>query len=321
MPLHPDLEAFLDLVNATDPSKRRPMSQMTPAEARADYATSTRSLDRPGANVEARALELPRRDGGRLTARLYRQPAGQRRTPALLFLHGGGYVLGGLDSHDSLCRDLAALTPCAVLAVDYRLAPEHRFPTAFLDAEDALGWLQSDGRELGLDETRLAVGGDSVGGTLAIALSLAARELKRPAPVLQLLLYPCTSGSFEHASHQRYASGFLLEQETLRWMFGHYVRSEADRRDWRLAPLEATDLSRLPRAYLALAEYDPLVDEGLAYAARLNAAGVSARTKVYTGMVHDFARLGNLIGEAAQVRVDLARELSAAFHAATANGQ
>jgi acetyl esterase/lipase len=313
MPLHPDLEAFLDLVNAADPAKRRPMSRMTPSEARADYAASTLSLDRRGADVEVQAVSIARRDDGVLPARLYRGPSERRPLPTLLFFHGGGYVLGGLDSHDSLCRDLARRAACAVLAVDYRLAPEHRFPTAFFDAEDAQRWLEREGPRLGLDTSRVAVGGDSVGGTLAIALSIAARELGRPQPVLQLLMYPCTSGGFEHASHDRYARGYLLEQDTLRWMFAHYLHSESDRRDWRFAPLQAEDLSGLARAHIALAEYDPLVDEGLAYAQRLNDAGVAARAQVYPGMVHDFARLGTLIEEADQLRSDLAHELRAAF--------
>ncbi len=313
MPVHPDLEAFLELANANPDGGRRAMSDLTVQEARAAYDAATVALDRAGSPVRVEELTLPSRDGGSLSARLYLGPNPQLPRPVLLFFHGGGYVLGGLDSHDSLCRDLAQRTPCAVLAVDYRLAPEHKFPTAFQDAEDASAWLLERGTEYGLDTSRIAFAGDSVGGTLATALTIAAREVGRPQPALQLLLYPCTNATQESASHARYASGYLLEQKTLQWMFGHYLRSAADRLDWRFAPVEAPSLVGLADAHIVLAEYDPLIDEGLEYARRLQAAGVATRVEVYEGMIHDFARLGNLVAETSHVRCDIARVLAAAF--------
>jgi acetyl esterase len=200
-----------------------------------------------------------------------------------------------------------------VLAVDYRLAPEHHFPKAFEDAEDALAWLLTYGRSLGLDTERLAYAGDSVGGTLSTALTLANKASGRVQPLLQLLLYPCTSATLDTPSHHRHASGFLLERRTLEWMFSQYLRSDDERHDWRFAPLEAPSLAGLASTHIALAEFDPLHDEGLAYAHRLRAAGVQVGVEVYSGMVHDFARLGAVVGTTATLRADLARTLSTAF--------
>lgn len=315
MALHPDLQAFLELANAQASTRPR-MSQMTAAQARAAYDRATLALDLPGADLVTEELALPAGDGAHIRARLYRGGVQDSPAPCLLFLHGGGYVLGGLDSHDSLCRSLAQDTPCNVLAVDYRLAPEHRFPTAFLDAQDALSWLVQHGREHGLDAQRIAVGGDSVGGTLATALCIAARDAGQPQPLLQLLLYPCTAPHQNSDSHVRLASGHLLEGETLAWMFGQYLRSEADRQDWRFAPLQANDLSGLAPALVALAEYDPLVDEGRLYAERLLADGVQVELQFHAGMVHDFARLGAITDEAQLLRTRLCQRLARALQPA-----
>lgn len=312
MPLHPDLDAFLQLVN--DANADGPaLSTMTPAQARAAYDRSTLALDTPGADLECSDVTIPARDGFPLPGRLYRGGAAPLPLPALLFFHGGGYVLGGLDSHDSLCRDLAEQAGCAVLAIDYRRAPEHRFPTAFEDAQDAAAWLRQQASALGLDAARLAYGGDSVGGTLATALAMADREAGRPQPVLQLLLYPCTAAHQDTPSHRRLASGYLLEASTLQWMFSQYLRDDADRLDWRFAPLRAPSLEGLAPTHLALAEFDPLLDEGLAYGDALKSAGVRVTTQVYAGMVHDFARLGNVVEDASLLRRDLAAALNQAF--------
>lgn len=312
MALHPDLQAFLELANAQACCRPR-MSQMTAVQARAAYDNATLALDLPGDELPIEDLELPTRDGARIRARLYRAAPEHTAAPCLLFFHGGGYVLGGLDSHDSLCRSLALGTPCHVLAVDYRLAPEHRFPTAFLDAEDALAWLLEHGGRHGLDAQRLAVGGDSVGGTLAAALCIAVRDAGRPQPRLQLLLYPCTAAQQDSASHARLATGHLLEGDTLAWMFGQYLRSDADRQDWRFAPLLAGDLGRLAPTLMVLAEYDPLIDEGRRYAERLQAAGVEVDLQIYAGMVHDFARLGAITEETEVLRGRLCTALAHAF--------
>lgn len=313
MQLHPDLESFLELVQMGDAT---PMHLQSPAEARRSYDAATPMLDAPGeASVHAQDLHLPGADGRRIPARLYtpQAAASSAELPALLFFHGGGYCIGGLESHDALCRDLAHRAPCKVLAVDYRLSPEHKFPAAHDDALDAWNWLERHAASQGIDPARLAVGGDSAGGTLATALCLRLRDAGRAQPALQMLLYPCTSSVQDSDSHRRYASGYLLESDTLQWMFGHHLNHERERRDWRFAPLLAPVLAGLAPAHIALAEFDPLLDEGRAYAQRLREARVPATLDVYPGMVHDFARLGNIVSEADRLRDDLARALAAAF--------
>ncbi|WP_144635225.1 alpha/beta hydrolase [Bordetella genomosp. 13] len=302
MTLHPDLEAFLEMSRR---SGARPMTGMTPDEARAVYDRATLALDTEAPDVPTDAVRMDCRDGHPLRLRLYRGTAA-RPAPVLLYFHGGGYVLGSLASHHSLCAALARQAACAVVAVEYRLAPEHRFPTAFEDAEDARLWLGREGPALGLDTSRVIYGGDSVGGTLATALTLADRAAGRPQPALQLLLYPCTSARQDTPSHAAYARGYLLEADVLQWMFGHYLRTDQDRDDWRFAPLQAADLSGLAPTRLFLARHDPLCDEGLAYAQRLRDAGVDARVRVYEDMVHDFARLGNVVEQADELRAELA---------------
>lgn len=318
MAIHPEIEAFLELAQAGAESGRRPLHELPPALARVEYERSSRLLDGSCDDVgRVETVEIPCRDGRRIVGRLYAplrsDPADESPRPVLLYFHGGGYCMGSLDSHDPLCRALANRTPCLVLAVGYRLAPEYRFPTAFHDAEDSYDWVLEQGSALGIDTHRIAVGGDSAGGTLATALTLALRDTGRTQPALQALLYPCTSAWQDSASHRRYAQGFLLEAATLQWMFGNYLRSDADRKDWRFAPLEAADLSGVAPAIIALAEYDPLLDEGIAYANRLKAARTPTHFKVYEGMIHDFARLGNLVSEADLVRGDIAQALATAF--------
>lgn len=314
MPLNPDLASFLALVQASD---RPPMHLQTPAAARASYDAATPMLDAPGAAaVAAQDLTLPCTGGHHMRARLY-SPPGAAPLPCLLFFHGGGFCIGGLDSHDPLCRDLAERTPCKVLAVDYRLAPEHKFPAAFDDACDAWHWLRGHAASHGIDAGRLAVGGDSAGGTLATTLCIALNNAGQQQPRLQLLLYPCTSSTQDSASHRQHGNGLLLEAETLQWMFANYLNHEDERHDWRFAPLAAPDVTGLAPAHIVLAQYDPLLDEGAAYAAKLRAAGVAASEKIYPGMVHDFARLGNIVEEADTLRDDLAGVLAGAFAGAS----
>lgn len=318
MLLDPDLAAFLELVEANIMSGEKPeMHTLTPEKARNEYEASTQILDVPGVPVgSVTHISIPCRDGQSIAARLYK-PTESSETmdslPVLLYFHGGGYCIGSLDSHDSLCRSLTTLTPCCVLNVAYRLAPEYQFPTAVYDAQDAYRWLLSTGSEYGLDVGRVAVGGDSAGGTLATGLTIAAQQENWPQPVCQILLYPCTSVWQNTESHHRFAQGYLLEAKTLQWMFANYLRTDADRTDWRFAPLQASDLRNLASTFLVLAEYDPLLDEGIAYAEKLKTAGISTRIKIYSGMTHDFARLGNIVSEAEQVRNDIAGELANAF--------
>ncbi len=320
MLLNPALAAFLawtesDKANGVKPA----MHMLTPARARREYDDAALILDVPGPAVESiTTISIPGRDGQLIEARLYKPGKLCRTTgllPVLLYFHGGGYCVGGFDSHDSICRSLAELTPCCVLHVAYRLAPEYRFPAAVNDAQDAYLWVLAHGAAFALDATRLAVGGDSTGGTLATGLAITARDRGWPRPAMQVLLYPCTSACQDTDSYRRFAQGYLLESETLQWMYAHYLCCDQDRFDWRFAPLQAKDLTRLAPALIALAEYDPLIDEGITYAERLQAAGVDTLVSFYPGMIHDFARLGSIVGEAQCVRKDIAQALAGVFYA------
>lgn len=318
MPLHPDIEALLEMVAAgVESGARVPLPRLTPEAARADFDASSPLLD-----VEAeplpfeRALSLPARDGTAIPARLYapRAPSSEAPLPVTLAFHSGGFVVGSLDSHEPLCRNLAAGSGAAVLSVGYRLAPEHKFPTAFHDACDALAWLGREGAGRGLDASRVALFGDSAGGTLAAALSLAARDdAALPTPRLQVLAYPGLAPRQESESFRLYGRGHLLEADTVAWFYRHYLSDESDRDDWRFAPLAAGTVAGLAPALLILPEFDPLRDEGLAYAARLREAGVPAETQVIPGMVHEFLRMGNVVEEAVTVQGTIAEAVARAF--------
>ncbi|ANW03874.1 alpha/beta hydrolase [Bradyrhizobium icense] len=321
MSLDPDIAALLEMVQAgTESGARIPFPQLTAEQARADFDASSPLLDvDPPALAYERHLALPMRDGAMIEARLYAKQEPGRRNPApvILYMHGGGFVVGSPDSHQPLCRGLAEDSGAAVLSVGYRLAPEHKFPTAFEDAVDALAWIGRDGPAAGLDAGRVAVGGDSAGGTLAAALAIEAKANRiLPQPVLQVLAYPGLSSRQTSDSYEQYGSGYLLERSTVEWFFRQYLRDDSDRDDWRFAPLAAEDLSGLSPALIVLAECDPLVDEGREYAAKLRAAGVPVDLQVYPGMIHEFLRMGNVVADALQARVAIGQALASAFRAA-----
>ncbi|WP_454625843.1 alpha/beta hydrolase [Bradyrhizobium cenepequi] len=318
MSLHPDIAVLLDMVQiGTESGARIPFPQLTATQARPDFDASSPLLDvDPPPLAHERRLSLPTRDGAAIAARLYaeREPDSRSPMPVLLYMHGGGFVVGSLDSHQPLCRGVATDSGAAVLSIDYRLAPEHKFPTAFEDAVDALAWIAREGAAAGLDRQRVAVGGDSAGGTLAAALAIEARANgDLPQPLLQVLAYPGLSSRQVSDSYSRYGSGFLLERDTVDWFFRQYLRDDSDRDDWRFAPLAVCDLSGLPPALIVLAEYDPLLDEGRDYASRLEAAGVAVDLQVYPGMIHEFLRMGNVVADALQARAAIGRALAAAF--------
>ncbi|MCK1516311.1 alpha/beta hydrolase [Bradyrhizobium sp. 190] len=323
MSLDPDIAALLDMVQAgTESGARIPFPQLTAVQARADFDASSPLLDvDPSALAFELQLSLPTRDGAMIDTRLYAhgEPSTRNPAPVLLYMHGGGFVVGSLDSHQPLCRGLAEDSGAAVLSVGYRLAPEHRFPTAFEDAVDALAWIGREGLAAGIDASRVAVGGDSAGGTLAAALAIEAKANRSlPQPVLQVLAYPGLNSRQTSNSYERYGSGYLLERSTVDWFFRQYLRDDSDRDDWRFAPLAAKDLSGLPPALIVLAEYDPLVDEGRDYAARLRAAGVPVDLQIYPGMIHEFLRMGNVVADALQARAAIGQALARAFRAASA---
>jgi len=291
-------------------ANRPPFHVMSVAEARKTYDAAAEILEPPRAALaRVEELAIPAGDGSPLGARLYASTASV--LPALLYLHGGGFTIGGLETHDSLCRQIALRSGCAVIALDYRLAPEHRFPTAVDDTWAALRWLAAHADRLGLDATRLAVGGDSAGGTLAIVCAIHARDIGLRLQA-QLLITPGTTVYADTASHRRYAHGYLLDAETIAWFFDHYI-DHAQRRDWRFAPLEADDLDSVAPACIVLAECDPLIDEGIAYADRLRAAGVPVELELYRGVTHDFIKMGRALPEAGQALDAIGAALRAAF--------
>ena len=301
MSLLPDLEDFLSLAEmGRMTGKSLPMHALTPAQARSEFELSASVFDVPVPHVDSDELRIPARDGFSLRARLYRRPGLEvSPVPVVVYFHGGGYVIGSLDSHDALCRRLAALGGFALLAVDYRLAPEWVFPTAVHDACDAVNWLLRNGAKQGLDASRVAFAGDSAGGTLSTVLSiLAVYEPQEVAivPRAQVLLYPVTDGSCKRDSHVRYAEGYLLETATMDWFYKHYATAE-QLSDWRISPVLAADVSGLAPALVYLAGYDPLYDEGLAYAEQLKVAGNDVLLLEEPGMTHDFMRMSGLLEE------------------------
>ena len=287
-----------------------PLYRLPVLEARAAYTLRAEVLELPRARLErVEDLRVPTPDGAALPARLY--APSRERLPVLLYLHGGGFTIGNLETHDSLCRQLALRSGAAVLALDYRLAPEHRFPTAVNDSWAAMKWLSEQGDELGLDSTRLAVAGDSAGGTLAAVAALHARDIGLRL-ALQLLITPGTTAHQDTPSHRQFANGFLLDAEGISWFFEHYIARE-DRSDWRFAPLNADDVDGVAPACVVLAECDPLVDEGVAYADKLRAAGVSVDLELYRGVTHDFIKMARSLPEAGMAMDAAAAALKKAF--------
>ena len=316
MPLNPKIEQVLDMIAR---AKRPQLHELTPQQARASYEKSAPILEIASAPMFAiEDLRVPTRDGATIRARLYQpvEPSWAEPAPALVYYHGGGFTVGSVDTHDALCRMLARDGRCTVLSVDYRLAPEYKFPTAVEDAFDALTWLHAHAAEYGIDAERLAVGGDSAGGTLATVCAVLARDAGIKL-ALQLLIYPGTTGYQQTDSHSRLANGFLLSGDTIQWFFDDYVRDKSDRDDWRFAPLDGTrgapDFGGLAPAWIATAEYDPLSDEGDAYAEKLRAAGNRVTLKRYPGMIHEFFKMGGYVAEVAEAHADAAAALRVAF--------
>ncbi|MCY1289413.1 Carboxylesterase NlhH [compost metagenome] len=319
MSLHPELTAFLDLVDAGRQSGRKALHELDPAAARADFEQASAGLRWPWPQqVERRDLSFRARDGAEVGARLYlpRSAEAPRQWPLLVYFHGGGFVVGSLDSHDGVCAELAWRTPCAVLSVDYRLAPQHRFPTALEDAEDALAWLREEGAALGLDTERVAFGGDSAGATIATVLAIQAARAECPAirPRLQLLCYPITDASRVSGSAELFDEGYLLEAETLEWFYSQYQRGVEERRDWRFSPLLCDELSGCAPAFVGLAQFDPLLDEGRAYAGRLREAGVAVTLREYAGTTHDFLRMATVMPGIGEIHGEIAAQLAAALY-------
>ncbi len=293
---------------------RPPMSMLTAQQARLFYELSASILDLPEPRMaRVEDLQIPMRDGQLIKARLFAPTLKTEAAPlhTLVYFHGGGFTIGSIQTHNVLCRELSRIAHCAVISVDYRLAPEHRFPTATNDAWDALQWVYKSGSSLGLRANALAVGGDSAGGTLAAVCAIHARDVGLPL-ALQLLIYPGTAARQESASHHKFDTGFMLDKATVNWFFDHYIDSK-DRDDWRFAPMLAERHDALAPAWIGLAECDPLVDEGVAYGDLLRMAGVSVELEIYHGVVHGFVNMGRVIPEAQRAHADAAQALRKAF--------
>ncbi len=294
MKLHPQSQAVLDTLAAM---KLPPPDQVPVAEAREQFmrarATFLAAPEVVAACVD-RTLPGP---AGEIPVRIYRAQGSKadELLPVLVFFHGGGWVFGNLDSHDPLCRALANRARCAVVAVDYRLAPENKFPAAFEDAVAALRGVARLGRELGIDGTRLAAAGDSAGGNLVAVAAIEFRASGGPQLALQVLLYPVTDLAMTMPSYHRLGQGYMLTRERMLFFRDAYLRDTRDIDDWRASPLKARDLSRLPPALVVTASYDPLLDEGKAYADRLAEAGVPVTYRCYEGVIHGFLTMAGKI--------------------------
>ncbi|MBM3560035.1 MAG: alpha/beta hydrolase [Alphaproteobacteria bacterium] len=286
MPLDPQL---VDLFSKFTGLGYRSWSALTPTEARAQMAAlAPKRPPTPVGKVDNTSIAGV---AGPIAVRLYRpQRAGQERLPVLVYLHGGGHVLGNLDSHDETSRNLANGAGALVVAVDYRLAPEHKFPAAAEDSFAAVKWAAAEAGRYGGDGSRLAVAGDSAGGNLAAVAALMAREAGGPKLAMQVLVYPVADYACDNTpSYETFASGLgILDSASMRWFRNHYLRTPEDVLDWRASPLRAGDLSGLPPALVLLAECDPLHDEGLAYAERLRQSGNSVELVEFPGMAHGF---------------------------------
>lgn len=300
------------VLQAMQRAGRPALYRLSPTQARAAYETGAGVLELPRtALARVQDFQIPARDGHALPARLY-APSTASDLALLLYLHGGGFTIGSIDTHDGLCRTLADQAGCMVVSLGYRLAPEYKFPTAHHDAWDALQWLARHGATLGADPRRLAVGGDSAGGTLAAFCALAARDAGLPL-ALQLLFYPGTTPYQATDSLAAYGEGLILESAGIEWFFTHYVNHRSEREDWRFAPLLAEDVEGVAPAWFGLAECDPLADDGLLYADRLRASGVAVDLDIYRGVTHEFIKMGRALPEARQAHRDAARALAQAL--------
>jgi acetyl esterase len=308
MALDPQVQKLLDYMKGTG---MREFSAIGVEAARRQRAQ--RQLPPgPSAEVTNRTIEGP---ACSLPIRIYRPEQGGY-TGALLFLHGGGFVLGDLDSHDALCRQLCVDARCLVVAVDYRLAPEHRFPAALEDAYAATQWVHAQAATLGFDPKRLAIGGDSAGGNLATVVCALAKRRGGPSLAFQLLIYPVTDmRTFDRPSSLANATDKLLTRADMIWFAAQYVPDDADRDDPRASPLAANDLRGLPPALVITAEHDPLCDEGNLYAEALRAAGNSVELTCYPGMIHGFLSMYAFLDGARSAARKCADVLSAALRA------
>lgn len=297
MPLTPQARSLLDMVYRVGAPR---FHELSVAQARHSFQKLQYAF-RPDMPPVASVTEVPmaRADGSALLARYYRplHHGPQEALPLLVYFHGGGWCVGDIESYDVLCREMANLAGCAVLSVDYRLAPEHPFPAAVIDARFAVEWAVDNADLLVIDPARIALGGDSAGGNLSIVTALALRDAGAPQPRCLALIYPSTEIVSQRPSRERYADGYFLDRESLVWFFERYL-PDGQTEDWRASPMRAESLAGLPPMLLVSAEFDPLVDDCAAFADRVRAEGGEIREVCMAGMVHGFVTLGKYFPEA-----------------------
>ncbi len=290
-----------------------PLEELSPTEARAEIERTARAFaDRPLplAFVEQKRIPGP---GGEIPARLYRPFRDPQSRPLLVYYHGGGWVVGNLDTHDGACRFLALHAGLNVLAIDYRLAPEHRFPAAMEDSLAGFRWAAEHASALGSDATRIAVGGDSAGGNLAAVVAQECARGGGAKPAFQLLIYPVTDLSTKHESYRLFRDGFFLTEKQMDWYRDHYLGDAAAARDARASPLLAEDLRGLPPAYVATSGFDPLRDEGERYAKKLEAAGVPVTHRRHSGLIHGFVNATSIGRTSARAMEEICAALRASL--------
>ena len=306
-PLTPQMRALLDNLRQT---ALPPLYAMPVEQARAAYRAGVGAMELPHVAVErVDDFSIPG-PAGPIRARLW-APSHHPGLPVLLYLHGGGFVVGGIDTCEGMCRQIALQSGAAVVAIDYRLAPEHKFPAGLDDCFAALQWLVRDGATMGLDTQRIAVGGDSGGGTLAASTALLARDAGIQL-ALQLLFYPSVQTSLSTGSLANYSKGLPLSTELMRW-FNHNAHLKGETLDWRREPLKAPSHAGVAPAWIGLAQCDALTDDGYLYADKLTEAGVLVELREWPGVIHDFINMSRFVPQATEAHSAAAQALQRAF--------
>jgi len=308
MPIHPQVKKILEEAAALGLPDYQDLS---PVEARKQMLELTSPVDPLLAVERVENFMIPG-PKGEIPIRLY-YPSGDPPFAVLVYFHGGGWVMGDLDTHHGVCHALAKRSSCLVVSVDYRLAPEHRYPSAIEDAYAATSWVAQNADYIQADPDRLAVGGDSAGGHLAAVVALMARDRKGPRIDLQVLIYPITDCKFNTPSYIENKEGYMLTIDLMKWFWNHFIEDEGQANDPYVSPLRAKNFSDLPQALIITAEYDPLRDEGEAYGKRLQEAGVKVTLSRYPGMIHGFIRMNARLDKAKEALDEVAGRLRGVF--------
>jgi acetyl esterase len=308
MALDPQTRAVLDQMEALG---NPPINELSVDEARRSAAAMAEMQGAPEPVISVKERTLPGLDGC-VPVRIY-TPFGKRPLPVLMYFHGGGWVIGDIESSDGFCRTLANTVGCIVISVGYRLAPEYPFPAAADDAYHATLWAAMNAADIGGDPLRIAVCGDSAGGNLAAVVTQMARDRAKPSIRFQLLIYPVMDAACDTPSYSENGDGYFLTKAAMEWFWNHYVQNEADRKHPYASPLRASNFEGLPEALVITAEYDPLRDEGEQYAERLRAAGTPVQLTRYDGMIHGFFTMGGVIDQGKAAVKQAAAALRAAF--------